>query len=178
MKESISWPTRVSLQTCPCRHRLNSIGRTGYPNTPYSIRPYLVSELGTTPAERKRRTQFNVRHAQARIAVEHAFGRLKGRFPVLKNIPGHDLDRIWRLICALLVLHNIVQKIGDRDADMVDWEDDGDLVRMDIEASTAAQRVVGERLGLGRRSEAETADVMRALGKEFREALLDEMWPA
>ena len=80
MKESTSWPTRVSLPSSPSRHRLISIGLTGYSNTPYSMRPYLVSELSTTPSERKRRTQFNVRHnvrhAQARTAVQHGFGRL------------------------------------------------------------------------------------------------------
>ena len=76
-----------------------------------------------------------------------------------------------------MVLHNIVQKIGDRDGDMNGWEDNEDLPRMDLAASTASQRAAILRLELAQRTQEETDYAMRASGKQFREALCDVIVP-
>ena len=61
---------------------------------------------------------------------------------------------------------------------MLGWEDEGDLLRMEFEASDAAQGILEDRLGLAGRSEGETTGGMRVAAKQFREALLDEIVPA
>ena len=79
----------------------------------------------------------------------------------------------WRLICALLVLHNIIHKCQDRERDMDGWEDDGDLLEMDMEASAAARRVLGGVLRTRGTQPGRKTGSMRASAKLFREDLLD-----
>lgn len=64
-------------------------------------------------AEAADRKQWNVNLSRLRVAVENAFGRLKGRFPSLRNMPGHNIDEMFRTIEALLIIHNIVEEFGD-----------------------------------------------------------------
>lgn len=45
--------------------------------------------------------------------MEHAFGKLKGRFPYLQGIRGWDIRNMCRVIDSLLVLHNILHTLGD-----------------------------------------------------------------
>lgn len=55
--------------------------------------------------------------------MEHAFGRLKGRFPILSGeIPGYDRDEIWQLICSLMVLHNLLLSFADSVGGMDHWD--------------------------------------------------------
>ena len=71
------------------------------------------------------------------------------------------------MICAPMVLRNIAQKIGDRYGDMNGWEDNEDLPRMDLAASTASQRAATLRFELAQRTQEETDFAMRASGKHF-----------
>lgn len=48
-----------------------------------------------------------------RIFVEHAFGRMKGRFPWLRYITYHDIDEIYKTVEALLILHNFLEARND-----------------------------------------------------------------
>lgn len=52
------------------------------------------------------------------MAVENAFRRLKGRFPSLRNMPGHDIDEMFRTIEALFIIHNIVEQFGNDPGDI------------------------------------------------------------
>ncbi|EPQ55388.1 hypothetical protein GLOTRDRAFT_9880, partial [Gloeophyllum trabeum ATCC 11539] len=79
----------------------------------YSIRPFADHDLTNDPEEAARRTRWNAKLSSLRIAVEHCFGRLKGRFPILRHFPGHDLDYIFRQIEAMFILHNILEAYGD-----------------------------------------------------------------
>ena len=45
--------------------------------------------------------------------MEHAFGRLKGRFPILRALPSRDMRRAFHLIESLMILHNILEERGD-----------------------------------------------------------------
>lgn len=63
-----------------------------------------------------------------RIVVEHAFGRIKGFFRFLGQVPGYLLDDIWRMIGALLVLHNLLMTFGDEVGGMDGWEGDEEPV--------------------------------------------------
>lgn len=57
-----------------------------------------------------------------RITVEHAYGRLKGHFRALQNLPGRDIEEMLQSIEALLILHNILLEFGDAGEDM-EWSD-------------------------------------------------------
>lgn len=85
----------------------------GYPLTKFSIRPFADNELTNDPAEAHQRKAWNRHLSRVRVAVENAFGRLKGRFPSLRNMPGHNIDEMYRTIEALLIVHNIVEEFGD-----------------------------------------------------------------
>lgn len=60
----------------------------GYPLTKYSIRPFHDHDLTSDPDEARRRKAWNCKFSSLRVRIEHVFGRLKGRFPYLRCIPG------------------------------------------------------------------------------------------
>lgn len=94
----------------------------GYKITPYTIRPFDEKELRNgTRADHQRRTTFNIKHAGARSIIERAFGRLKGRFPILKLMPGRHMPRVFHVIEALMILHNILLDLGDSPEDIDDF---------------------------------------------------------
>ena len=102
---------------------------SGYQVTPYTVRPFSVSELraGDTRAAR---TRWNKKLSAARIAVEHMFGELKGRFPYLKWVPGRNLKRIYSIVEALFILHNILRRLGDRVRDILDYDPSDEVARI------------------------------------------------
>lgn len=81
--------------------------------TKFSIRPFNDNEFTNNPEEARRRRRWNRRLSKLRIFVEHAFGRLKGRFPLLRDLPGRDVGVMCRLIEALMITHNILEELGD-----------------------------------------------------------------
>ena len=85
----------------------------GYPLTKYSIWPFSDFDLTNDNAEAADRKQWNVSLSRLRVAVKNAFGCLKGCFLSLRNLPGHNIDEMFRTIEALLIVHNIVEEFGD-----------------------------------------------------------------
>ena len=84
------------------------LGDPAYPLMSWLIKPYLENS-GTTPKER----YFNYRQSRARMVVENAFGRLKGRWRCLmKRIDAH-ISHVPSMIGACVVLHNICEIYGD-----------------------------------------------------------------
>ena len=79
---------------------------------PAQITPFREADMYGPNVESMRR--FNHYHAKMRVVVENAFGRLKGRWRVLKMISTHPdlaaaiqelcvaLHKIWRLVMALM----------------------------------------------------------------------------
>lgn len=64
--------------------------------------------------DRKRRREFNRKISRVRIVVEWAFGRLKWRFPALTRLgAAHKIEDIYRVIEALMILHNMCFNHGD-----------------------------------------------------------------
>ncbi|OXB33894.1 hypothetical protein J007_06451 [Cryptococcus neoformans] len=53
--------------------------------------------------------EYNRHHASLRNCIERAFGVLKARFHILRNVPlRQDYRRQWRIVCACMVLHNML----------------------------------------------------------------------
>lgn len=50
---------------------------------------------------------------------------------MLYELPGYNHNRIWNLICGLLLLHNIVQDVKDATKNMVGWTRDVKALRGD-----------------------------------------------
>lgn len=86
---------------------------TGYNLTKFTIRPFGENDLTNDPDEADRRRHWNYRLSHLRIAVEHAFGRLKGRFAALRALSGINLDFLYKCLEAILVIHNILTQLGD-----------------------------------------------------------------
>ncbi|KAK2703958.1 uncharacterized protein LOC136041367 [Artemia franciscana] len=83
------------------------LGDSAYPLLPWLITPYRDS--GRLTQQQK---HFNYRHSAARIAVEHAFGLLKGCWRVLQHLDV-SLEFMPYVIMACCVLHNLCLMDGD-----------------------------------------------------------------
>lgn len=96
---------------------------TGYPSTPITVRPFSEPEImKKSPAEQERMRAFNRRISSVRISVEHAFGQLKGRFLSLRVMGPHDnIQEIYRVMEALIILHNFCIEHNDRPEDIFDY---------------------------------------------------------
>jgi hypothetical protein len=55
--------------------------------------------------------RWNIKMSSARQVIKHVFGRLKGCFGVLWEMPGYDMDKIYKCIESMLILHNILEEL-------------------------------------------------------------------
>ena len=76
-----------------------------YPLLPWVMKPF--TDNGTLSAER---FHYTYRLSRARMIVENAFGRLKGRWRCLLKQNEGDIDRMADVIAACCVLHNICER--------------------------------------------------------------------
>ncbi|KAI0039147.1 hypothetical protein FA95DRAFT_1504574, partial [Auriscalpium vulgare] len=132
----------------------------------FTIRPFNDHDLTDDPVESARRTKFNRKLSSLRIFVEHAFGRLKGRFPILRNMPGRNLKEVYRTIEALMIIHNILEAFGD-DPSMLKHYNGAEDADVDAVRGEADARVVLEMDG----------DDMYRAGLLRRKQLLDLIVP-
>jgi DDE superfamily endonuclease len=87
------------------------LGDSAYRLTNRVIKPY--SKAAVKEDFTGRLAQFNVHFSSARVKVEHAYGQMKGRFPILKVIPGvlgsiEGNCEAVDIIYAICVLHNFL----------------------------------------------------------------------
>jgi len=80
------------------------------------LKYWLLKPFSNTGLSRKQKT-FNYHLSRARVVVENAFGRLKGRWHSLMKHNDCDIRKIPILVTACCILHNlcaetIVTKIG------------------------------------------------------------------
>lgn len=114
---------------------------SGYPLTKFSIRPFADYDLTSNPVVAERRKKWNHKLSSLRISVEHAFGRLKGRFPYLREIRGADLTETYCVIEALFVLHNILEGLHDDPMEIDDFVDELEEYEENVEARQADQNL-------------------------------------
>ena len=72
------------------------------------MKPY-VENQHSTPEERN----FNYRQSHARITVEYAFGKLKGRWRCLMKRIDTKIHNVHNLVAACVVLYNYCELHGD-----------------------------------------------------------------
>ncbi len=122
---------------------------------------------------------FNAHLSSIRIMSEHVYGRLKGRFPSLKEMGIHDnMTELYKVIEALIVLHNICIDFNDRPEyiwafDPKDPIRDDEEVPEEVDPDTLGERIVGQT----ENPQHETDAWLKDRGHEMRQELLDKLFP-
>lgn len=98
------------------------VGDSAYPLQTWLMKPFPHGSVTT----RQERT-YNYRISRARIVVECAFGRLKGRWRRLMKKNDMDINNVPQVIVACCVLHNICEIHGDSFEDGWLMEDENSL---------------------------------------------------
>ena len=105
------------------------IGDPACPLSKHLMKNYLGSNLTTENED------FNYRLSRARIQIERAYGRLKGRWRGLLKALDCDLDKVVLHVTSACILHNMCEE--RKECYLDDWdrlgEDEiGDLPRPDL----------------------------------------------
>lgn len=150
---------------------------SGYPSSPFTLRPFTEPEVQECePEEKIRRRTFNRLISNKRIYVEHAFGILKGRFPSLKLFGTPcDIRDVYRAVESLMVVHNLCIDLGDSPHDFYNVEDyTGEVIDEDVHLPGYGG-VMGD-LPVEIPPE-ETDEALRVAGQQMRLHLLDLLVP-
>lgn len=159
-------------------HRENHVNhcRPGYPSSPYTVRPFDEPEIAdASPEDKDRMRAFNRRLSSVRIIVEHTFGLFKGRFPCLRGMGPHkSVQDIYKVIEALIVLHNIAIQVGDKPDEQ--WCIDEDPNDQEDENDGNNDVLVYDVQGGAHVPARETDDWLKEQGRMKRLAILDQLF--
>uniref|UniRef100_A0A673B144 DDE Tnp4 domain-containing protein n=1 Tax=Sphaeramia orbicularis TaxID=375764 RepID=A0A673B144_9TELE len=95
------------------------LGDAAYPLLPWLMKPFPESR-GVTPDQ----VNFNDCLSQARMVVERAFGRLKGRWRRLLKLQDSHISLVSQVTSACCVLHNFCEDQNEEYCEE-DYEEDG-----------------------------------------------------
>ena len=104
------WKMTICGQDIP----LLVLGDPAYPLLPWVMKAYI--DNGNLSPQQKR---FNYRLSKARVVVEHAYGRLKGRWRCLLKRNYILITDLPQLVAACCVLHNICE--SNQEVFIDDW---------------------------------------------------------
>ena len=108
------WKKRIAGKEVP----IVVLGDPAYPLLPWLMKAF--PDNGRLTQQQK---TFNFRLSSARVVVEHAYGRLKGRWRCLLKRLDISVEDVPIVVAACCVLHNICEKNGDRFDE--EWLEDG-----------------------------------------------------
>jgi len=117
---------------------LYMIGDSAYPLKTWLMKPFAHNTDLTGPQR-----NYNYRVCRARISVEIAFGRLKGRWRRLMKRNDMNLDNIPHVITTACILHNICETHGEHfnDTWMEDESDQPEVITRDTTTTGPPQQV-------------------------------------
>lgn len=84
------------------------LGDSAYPLLPWLMKPF--PDNGQLTREQR---QYNYRQSRARMVVENAFGRLKGRWRILLKRNDTHVEYLGNLVLACCILHNLCESAGE-----------------------------------------------------------------
>lgn len=99
-----NWVKRIGGKNVP----LVILGDPAYP-----LLDWLMKAFPDNGHLTQQQRTFNYRLSKARVVVEHAYGRLKGRWRCLSKRLDIDVFDVSELVAACCVLHNICEVHGD-----------------------------------------------------------------
>ena len=99
-----NWTSKIGSIDVP----LVILGDPAYPLLTWLMKPYLEN-ASSTAKERL----FNYRQSRARMVVEDAFGRLKGRWRCLMKRMDTNVCNVPNIVASCVVLHNVCELYGD-----------------------------------------------------------------
>ena len=80
----------------------------------YPLLPWLMKPFPDTGNLTRQQQHFNYRQSRARMVVENAFGRLKGRWRcLLKRMDYYEIEYTTNVVASCFVLHNLCELNGD-----------------------------------------------------------------
>ena len=110
------------------------IGDAGYTLSPFLLTPYIDENLT------KRQKRYNYLLSSTRMSVECAFGLWKGRFRILTTrMNEKTVAKTCDVICATIVLHNLLISLYDDTVVIHDDESDSASIQMDGPEETQTQ---------------------------------------
>lgn len=113
-------PSRT-VNICNVDVPLFLLGDSAYPLQTWLMKPFPESSTNT------HQKLYNYRTSRARIVIENAFGRLKGRWRRLMKKNDMNIDNVPHIIAACCVLHNICEVHGESFDSTWAMEDENNL---------------------------------------------------
>lgn len=79
----------------------------------YPLQEWLLTPFRRVGLLTREQTNYNIALSSTRVAIERAFGLLKGRFKRLQHINVAGLEHTCNIIMSCCVLHNLCIRQGD-----------------------------------------------------------------
>ncbi|KAI3667047.1 hypothetical protein L6452_42089 [Arctium lappa] len=98
-----------------------------YPNTRGFFTPYRNTRYWLADFRRRRvvtkEEKFNHAHAQLRNVIKRAYGVLKARFPILKQIVCYPFPKQIEVVVACFAIHNFIRRCNIQDQLFMEYDE-------------------------------------------------------